>query len=94
MTFFLMNRANTRKLRDAAKEHGVGEAELIAIERLEQGCAVAVDVERLAPLIKLAGLEAFLNVPPARDVLVQEAELQRLLDERAKLRDQVTEKIA
>lgn len=90
MTFFLMNRANARKLRDAAKEHGAGEAELAAIERLEQGCAEAVDVERLAPLIKLAGLEAFLNVPTARDVLVQEAELQRLLDERAKLRDQVT----
>lgn len=43
-------------LRSAAQQNGAGEAELASIERLERGDAEASDVERLAPLAKLADL--------------------------------------
>lgn len=43
-------------LRAAAVRHGAGDAELVAIDRLAVGRATSVDVERLEPLARLAGL--------------------------------------
>lgn len=45
-----------RRLRDAGRELGAGDAELAAIERLAEGRGRTVDVERLAPLAIAAGL--------------------------------------
>ena len=45
-----------RALRGIARSHGAGEAELAAIDRLEAWTAERVDLDRLAPLARLAGL--------------------------------------
>lgn len=45
-----------RALRLAADRHGASEGELAAIDRLDAGKAEEVDVERLAPLARLAEL--------------------------------------
>jgi hypothetical protein len=53
---FSLNRAGIHALKRATVSRGASEAELAAIERLHEGTALQVDVERLAPLAELAGL--------------------------------------
>lgn len=55
-TVFSLSYEAARALRDAATRCGAGDAELAAILRLEDFRAELVDIQRLAPLAKLAGL--------------------------------------
>lgn len=56
VTNFSLGRSAVQALRLAACTHGASEAELAAIERLVVYRGERVDLERLAPLAKLAGL--------------------------------------
>lgn len=51
-----MGESASARLRAGAKALGAGDAELAAIERLEQGRGRTVDVDRLAPLAIAVGL--------------------------------------
>ena len=62
-TYFSLGYSGVAALKLAATEHGASEAELAAIDHLDEGTALAVDVERLEPLAKLAGLD-WLNLYP------------------------------
>jgi hypothetical protein len=66
-----------RALRKAAHQHGASRAELAAIERFEDFRAESVDVERIRPLAKLAGIEAALPTAPS----LLPRELAALLEE-------------
>ena len=54
---FSLGHSGVAALKTAALQYGAGEAELVAIDALDEGTALQVDVERLAPLAKLAGLD-------------------------------------
>jgi len=56
-TLYELGYVGTRDLRRAAHKHGASEAELAAIERLSDFRAEDADLDRLAPLAKLAGLD-------------------------------------
>jgi hypothetical protein len=55
-TYFSLNRAGIHALKRAVVNHGAGGAEIAALVRLESDVATQTDVERLAPLAKLADL--------------------------------------
>jgi len=57
VTFFSLGYSGVAVLKIAARMQGASEAELAAIDRLDEGTALRVDVERLEPLAKLAGLQ-------------------------------------
>jgi hypothetical protein len=55
-TQYTVGYADEQRLRAAARQYGAGKAELAAIERLANFTAGLVDVDRLRPLAKLAGV--------------------------------------
>lgn len=66
-TLYEADYSTIRALRKVARDHGAGRAELAALDRLENFKAQGVDLDRLAPLAKLAGLDWAELFPEWRD---------------------------